>query len=123
MLDANSIQQVFKLAFGQKGGQRGRIFVTCLTKEEVLVITDNRPTVFCAPPIYCNFLVPTICGKCVGSPGSEVGAAGKLELSNGFIQKSDAYEAIAGWCDSTLFNIRHVDTREVIMAECQKHNF
>lgn len=120
-MEADSIYEVVKLVFGGDGPLRGRLFITCITREEILIITDRRPHPRLSPPIYTNVVVPTICGDCVGLPGGQRGAAGNLELGEGFIHKSDAFEAIKDWCDGDATYMRQVEPRELIMKECRKY--
>lgn len=123
-MEADSIFELVKLVFGGSGPPRGRLFITCITKEEILIVTDRRPHPRLSPPIYTNVFVPTICGDCVGLPGSQRGAAGNFELGEGFIHKSDAFEAIKDWCGGGgggITYMRLVEPRELIMKECRKY--
>lgn len=67
VMEAESIHEVVSRAFGMDGHTRGRLFVTCVTKEEILVITDPRPQKNGDYPNWLNVYIPTVCGNCMGS--------------------------------------------------------
>lgn len=120
-MEADTIYEVTKLAFGGSGPARGRLFITCLTREEMLIITDPRPLPTLTNGYYIDMFIPTICGGCSGAPGSARGSRGNFELSEGFIEGSEAFKAVRNYCGGALDFVRHVEDRDVIMKECRKY--
>lgn len=120
-MEADTIYEVVKQVFGGSGPGRGRLFITCLTREEMLVITDARPFPIAIDGYYIDVFLPTICGGCIGAPGSARGSQGNFELHESFIMGSDAFKAVRNYCGGALDFVRHVEEREVIMKECRKY--
>lgn len=120
-MEARSLSEVVKHVLGGDRSIRGSIFVACLTGEEILVITNRKPQSRLPSPSYANIFILTICGNCVGSPGSERGAVGSFELDKALIHNSDAFVAARNCCDGEINYMRQVEPREAIMRECQRY--
>ena len=41
-MEAQNIQEVVKKAFGVTSPSRGRLFVTCITNEHIMIVQDGR---------------------------------------------------------------------------------
>jgi len=119
--EAENIHEVISRAFGTDSQTRGKLFVTCVTKEEILVITDPRPHHNEEFTLWLNVYIPTVCGNCMGDPGSMRGAGGDFQLSDNMIRKSDPYKAAGDWCDGYVEIMRQVVDRKFIMKECRKY--
>ena len=120
-MEAQMIETVISLAFGGKGSTRSRLFVTCITQEQVLIILDGQRHSNPETETYTNVFVPTICGKCCGIPGSRIGTRGDFEVSDKILRRTAAFKAIQRWCGTEPEVVRHVADRDVIMRECKKY--
>ncbi|KAK4552411.1 hypothetical protein LTR86_010425 [Recurvomyces mirabilis] len=116
-MEVSSIYELVEVVFGGAGSARARLFITCTTREEILVITDRRPHTNSTYPTYTNVFIPTICRSCAGYRRD---GTGDFELSEGFVQRSDAFEAVRDFCGEEVQFMRHVERREVILQECHK---
>ncbi len=99
----------------------GRLFVTCVTKKEKLVITDPRPQHNKNSPYWLNVYIPTVCGNCIGNLGNMRGAGAHFQLSDNMICSSDPYKAVCDWCDGYSEFVRDVVDRKFIIKECRKY--
>ena len=90
-MECASVGEVVQKTFGGQGPPRGRLFVVCITQEHIMVVLDEREHPDPDFQTYTNVIVPTICGRCGGPPGSQMGTRGGFEISDDILQRTAAF--------------------------------
>lgn len=120
-MEVSNIQELVEKVFGGDGATRGRLFVTCIWQERVLIVLDSRKHPDTEFKTYTDVFIPTICAECGGCAGIHRGAKSGFEISDKILQRSEAFLAVQGWCKGPVEVMRHVENHEKIMAECKKY--
>ena len=120
-MEAQTIDEVIRKVFGGDSGVRGRLFITCVRGEHMLVVTDPRETPDTDFPMQTNVYVPTVCKSCAGNNGGVSGIGSRFELSDRIIRRSGGYEAISRWCGDAVEIVRQVNNPDTITCECKSY--
>lgn len=77
-----------KLAFRGDRPARGRVFITCITDERILIALDGRAHPDSDFTSYRNIFVPTICGYCRAKSGFNAGIRRDFVVSDRMLERS-----------------------------------
>lgn len=117
-MEVENIQEVMSRLFGGECSARGRLFMACVTGEEILLFTDSRKPSKLVSPMHVNVFVPMLCRRCQGSKDNVAG----LKLSYWLLRSWGVFEAVRDWCGYDVEVVREVADREAIMQQCKMYD-
>ena len=136
--DGNELSQVTKEKLGEVSSFRGRLFFCCVTRQDMMLLVDDRKTLKAAG--YSNLFIPTVCGECERRTAERKAARtfnfdevridatskydNETELVESLVEGWEAYKAVLRFCDDkdgvAIFS--QIVNRDVVEREVKKYD-
>lgn len=117
VMEVAGVPGMINRAFGGDFVTRGRVFLCCVTGEEVMVLTDGRRDGSGGAASFHNVLVPTVCGRCDKDREGKQRVGRGMELSRGLIKEWRVCKMVQAWCTGEVEVVVKVAEREEVMKE------
>jgi hypothetical protein len=107
--------------FSGLGSTLGRIFLSCVTGEHILMITDTRKNPKSGEPVYDNLFIPVVCGQCESVSFEEDSHQEKgrpVRLHHNLIRGWTVFSAVQKWCERNVEYVQTLTDPLAVIGKC-----
>lgn len=120
-MKASDISEVIDELFGCSGWTDSRLFAYCMTRGELMLMTDGKTGRTAGRTNGEAVLVPVVCGQCERAIGGLGEGTGKMEIDEKILKSLEVFEKAEEWCGDNVEVVRQMQTAEAIVRAGAKH--
>ena len=113
-MNASDISEVMEELFGGQAFTESRLFAYCMTRGELMLMTDGKAGRTAGRTRGQAVFVPVVCGQCERAIGGLGEGAGKVEVDDSVLRTTTAFERVETWCGGKVEVVRQVQKVETI---------
>ena len=98
IMNASNISEVMEELFGGPAFTESRLFAYCMTRGELMLMTDGKEGRTAGKTRGQAVFVPVACGKCERAIGGLGEGAGKVEMDDSVLRTTTAFGKVERWC-------------------------
>jgi hypothetical protein len=114
-MEASDISEVMERLFGESAFIGSRVFVYCMTRSEMVLLTDEKAGRAAGKSGGQVVFVPMVCGRCERVFGGLGECAGKAEIDERILRGLPVFKQVEEWCDGKVEVVRPIQRAEGIM--------
>jgi hypothetical protein len=111
-MKASDISEVMEELFGGPAFTESRLFAYCMTRGELMLMTDGKAGRTAGRTRGQAVFVPEVCGQCERAIGGLGEGAGKVEVDDSVLRTTTAFERVEKWCGGKVEVVRQVQRVE-----------
>lgn len=120
-MNASNFPEVMEELFGGPAFTESRLFAYCMTRGELMLMTDGKAGRTAGRTRGQAVFVPVVCGQCERAIGGLGEGAGKVEVDDGVLRTTTAFERVEKWCGGKVEVVRQIQRVETIARAGAKY--
>jgi hypothetical protein len=120
-MEASDITEVMEELFGGSAFTESRLFAYCMTRGELMLVTDGTAGRTAGRTRGQAVLVPMVCGQCERAIGGLGEGAGKVEIGERILKRLEVFEKAEEWCGDNVEVVRQMQRGEEIARAGAKY--
>ena len=121
IINASNISKVIEELFGGLVFTESRLFAYCMTRGELMLMTDGKEGRTAGKTRGQAVFVPVVCGKCERAIGGLGEGAGKVGVDDSVLRTTTAFERVEKWCGGEVEVVRQIQRVETIARAGAEH--
>lgn len=120
-MEASDISEVMEQLFGNSAIFGCRLFAFCMTRSEMVLVTDGKLGREGGSSGGQAVFVPMVCGQCERLFGGLGRCGGKGEIDERILRSLPTFRQVEEWCDGEVEVVRQVHKAEAIARAGADH--
>lgn len=120
-MEASNISDIMEQLFGGPVAADNLLFAYCITRHEVMLVTDSESGDSTGRARGQVVLVPVVCGQCERVYGGLGEGAGRMEISDNILRGSPVFGKVEEWCGARPEVVRQIQRAEAIVRAGQNY--
>jgi hypothetical protein len=114
-MEASDISEVMEQLFGDSAFMGGRLFACCITRGEMMLVTDGTTGRTAGKAGGRVVFVPVVCGQCERVFGGLGESTGKAEIDERIVRGMAVFKKVEEWCGNKEVDVvRQIQRAEAI---------